>query len=98
MALIDNRLLVVTLLVTFTFDDVIFVSIRLVVVILTVLIPPNTLRLPDKWTLAAEIVEILSVVERRLFIVPVLTDKLFVKRCPAVILSVILAPPDTSKV
>lgn len=48
MALIDNRLLVVMLLITLTFDDVIFVSIRFVVVILMVLIPPKTLRLPDK--------------------------------------------------
>lgn len=43
-------------------------------------------------------VEISSVVERRLLIVPVLADKLFVRRCPVVILSVILAPPDISKV
>lgn len=47
-ALVDSKLLVVILLVTFTFDVVILVSIRLVVVILTVLMPPNTLRFPDK--------------------------------------------------
>jgi hypothetical protein len=97
-ALVDNRLLVVRLWVTLTFELVILVSIRLVVVILTVLIPPKTLRLPDKWTLAAEMVGALILVERKLLMVPVLADKLLVRRCPEVILSVILAPPDTSSV
>lgn len=46
--------------------------------------------------LAAEIVATLNVVERKLLIVPVLADRLLVRRCPEVMLSVILAPPDTS--
>lgn len=54
---------------------VILVSIRLVVVILTVLIPPRTLRLPDKCILAAEIVEIFKLVDLILEIVALLEDK-----------------------